>query len=107
MVLTEWDIVGRVVGASFMGGLLGWDNEDRKMGFAGVRTHMLVSAGSSLFVGTALLALFPVHFEGGGQEPVVNDEIEAYLLNPDKVLARRFKKAGKLRGEKLRIIKRK
>lgn len=42
-------LVVRLVIASFLGGLLGWQRE-RQGKEAGIRTHMLVAAGSALFV---------------------------------------------------------
>ena len=41
--------VTRLLLAAFLGGLLGWDRE-RLGKAAGLRTHMLVTVGSALFV---------------------------------------------------------
>jgi putative Mg2+ transporter-C (MgtC) family protein len=53
-MLEEWDIVVRVVVAALLGGLVGYDRQAANKP-AGIRTHMMVAAGASLFVGVSLL----------------------------------------------------
>ncbi len=53
-VVSEWDIVLRVVVATALGGLVGFDRQAANKP-AGIRTHMMVAAGASLFVGVSLL----------------------------------------------------
>jgi putative Mg2+ transporter-C (MgtC) family protein len=53
-VVEEWDIVLRVVVAAVLGGLVGYDRQAANKP-AGIRTHMMVAAGASLFVGVSLL----------------------------------------------------
>ncbi|MEL7210272.1 MAG: MgtC/SapB family protein, partial [Actinomycetota bacterium] len=53
-MVTEWDIVLRVLGASVLAALVGYDRAlaDKP---AGVRTHLLVGAGAALFTGVTVL----------------------------------------------------
>jgi putative Mg2+ transporter-C (MgtC) family protein len=62
-VVDEWDIALRVLVAALLGGLVGFDRllADKP---AGIRTHMLVAAGSALFVGTSVLLSFDVETTG-------------------------------------------
>ncbi len=53
-MVDEWDIVWRVVAAAVLGGLVGFDREAADKP-AGIRTHMMVAAGATLFVGVSLL----------------------------------------------------
>lgn len=53
-MVDEWDIVVRVVVAAVLGGLVGYDRQAANKP-AGIRTHMMVAAGASLFVGVSLL----------------------------------------------------
>lgn len=55
-------LFGRLVLATLLGGMLGWDRERRDKP-AGLRTHMLVSLGSASFVALA----FDLKTETGGQ----------------------------------------
>lgn len=75
--LDEWDIIGRVVGAAFFGGLVGVDRESRSIS-AGMRTHAMIAAGAALFVGTANLA-FSNTTESAGDDFVPT--------SPDRILA--------------------
>lgn len=52
----EWELVGRMVVAALAGGLIGLDRQVLNKP-AGIRTHMLVAAGSSLFVAASILIL--------------------------------------------------
>jgi len=52
----EWELVGRTVGAALAGGLIGLDRQVLNKP-AGIRTHMLVAAGSALFVAASILIL--------------------------------------------------
>ncbi|HEX9762714.1 MAG TPA: MgtC/SapB family protein [Acidimicrobiia bacterium] len=52
----EVEILLRVLLAALMGGAVGYDRQ-RQDKPAGLRTHMLVSAGAALFTGSAILAL--------------------------------------------------
>jgi putative Mg2+ transporter-C (MgtC) family protein len=53
-MVTEWDIVLRVLGAAAMAALVGYDRAlaDKP---AGVRTHLLVGAGAALFTGVTVM----------------------------------------------------
>ena len=53
-MVDELDIVVRVVVAALLGGLVGFDRESADKP-AGIRTHMMVAAGATLFVGVSLL----------------------------------------------------
>lgn len=53
---TEWELVGRTVVAALAGGLIGLDRQVLNKP-AGIRTHMLVAAGSALFVAASILIL--------------------------------------------------
>lgn len=53
---TEWELVGRMVVAALAGGLIGLDRQVLNKP-AGIRTHMLVAAGSALFVAASILIL--------------------------------------------------
>lgn len=64
-MLSEWDIVLRVVVAALLGGLIGFDREARDKP-AGVRTHAMVAAGAALFVGVSVLVSFDL--ESGGSQ---------------------------------------
>ncbi|CAL1518915.1 MgtC/SapB family protein [Chitinophaga sp. MM2321] len=46
-VLSPWETILRLVISAILGSLVGWDRQ-RKEGAAGLRTHMLVSVGSTL-----------------------------------------------------------
>lgn len=54
----------RVALAAVLGGAVGYDRQ-RANKPAGLRTHMLVAAGSALFVGSALLTIDAFGGEGG------------------------------------------
>jgi putative Mg2+ transporter-C (MgtC) family protein len=53
-MVNEWDIVLRVVVAALLGAIVGYDRAAANKP-AGIKTHMLVAAGSALFVGLGLL----------------------------------------------------
>ena len=53
---SEWELALRVVLAAVLAGAIGWDREAANKP-AGVRTHMLVGAGSALFVAASILIL--------------------------------------------------
>jgi putative Mg2+ transporter-C (MgtC) family protein len=53
---TEWELVGRVVVAALLGGLIGFDRQLMNKP-AGIRTHMLVGAGAALFVAASILII--------------------------------------------------
>lgn len=53
---TEWELVGRTIVAALLGGLIGFDRQLLNKP-AGIRTHMLVSAGASLFAAASILIL--------------------------------------------------
>lgn len=53
-MISEWDALARVAVALVLGGLIGFDRQ-RLNKPAGVRTHMLVAAGSALFIVVAVL----------------------------------------------------
>ena len=63
--MSEWDIVLRTVVAALLGGLVGFDREERDKP-AGIRTHAMVAAGAALFVGVSLLV--SVDLEIGGTQ---------------------------------------
>lgn len=63
--MSEWDIVLRTVVAALLGGLVGFDREERDKP-AGIRTHAMVAAGAALFVGVSLLV--SVDLEAGGTQ---------------------------------------
>ena len=54
--MSEWEMLLRVGIAAVLGGLVGFDREARHKP-AGVRTHMLVAAGSALAVAASILVL--------------------------------------------------
>jgi putative Mg2+ transporter-C (MgtC) family protein len=54
--MSEWEMLVRVGIAAVLGGLIGFDREARHKP-AGVRTHMLVAAGSALAVAASTLVL--------------------------------------------------
>jgi putative Mg2+ transporter-C (MgtC) family protein len=79
--VNEWTAVLRVFGSALLGGAVGWDREARHKSSAGIRTHMMVGAGSRLFAVTAVLA-----FSGENQK--ADDAGVTYLAqNPDRILA--------------------
>lgn len=53
-MISEWEALGRVAVALVLGGLIGFDRE-RLNKPAGVKTHMLVSAGAALFIVVAVM----------------------------------------------------
>lgn len=53
-MVTEWDIVLRVLGAAAMAALVGYDRSVANKP-AGVRTHLLVGAGAALFTGVTVM----------------------------------------------------
>ena len=55
-MISEWELLARVVVASVLAGLIGWDREAANKP-AGIRTHALVGAGSALFVAASMLIL--------------------------------------------------
>lgn len=57
-VATMTMILVRVLGAAVLGGIIGWERE-RKGRAAGLKTHILVSVGSALFVLAPTLAGIP------------------------------------------------
>ena len=59
----EWDIVLRTVVAALLGGLVGFDREERDKP-AGIRTHAMVAAGAALFVGVSLLVSADLEMDG-------------------------------------------
>ena len=63
-MITETDIALRVIGAAILGGIVGYDRE-RKDKPAGIKTHLLVAAGSALFVGTTVLLTQETEVFGG------------------------------------------
>jgi len=48
LTVTDWEWVGRLMLATLLGGLIGWERE-RAHRPAGLRTNMLVALGSALF----------------------------------------------------------
>ena len=79
--VNEWTAVLRVLGSALLGGAVGWDREARHKSSAGIRTHMMVGAGSCLFAVTAVLA-----FSEENQK--ADDAGVTYLAqNPDRILA--------------------
>ena len=63
--LLQWELIGRVLVAFLLGGVIGVERE-RRAKVAGLRTHMLVAGGSALFT-VASYALFVG--EGTGYDP--------------------------------------
>jgi uncharacterized membrane protein YhiD involved in acid resistance len=63
--LLQWELMGRVLVAFLLGGVIGIERE-RRAKVAGLRTHMLVAGGSALFT-VASYALFAG--EGPGYDP--------------------------------------
>lgn len=53
-MISEWEALGRVAVALVLGGFIGFDRQLLSKP-AGVRTHMLVAAGSALFIVVAVL----------------------------------------------------
>jgi putative Mg2+ transporter-C (MgtC) family protein len=49
MMLSNWEMIGRLMGAAVLGGAIGFERE-RLSWAAGLRTHMLVSVGSCLMM---------------------------------------------------------
>jgi len=60
--VTQWDVLVRVLVAGALGAIIGLERERHRRA-AGVRTHALVSLGSALLTGSALLI---VHDTGAG-----------------------------------------
>lgn len=55
-MVDELELLARVVVAAALAGIIGWEREAANKP-AGIRTHMLVGAGSALFVAGSLLIL--------------------------------------------------
>ena len=66
-MVDEWDILLRMVVSAVLGGLIGFEREERDKP-AGIRTHALVAGGAALFVGVSLLLWSGPEF-GGEQSP--------------------------------------
>lgn len=63
---TEWELIGRVLVAAVLAGVIGFDRESAQKP-AGIRTHMLVGAGAALFTAASILILGDAHLvEAGG-----------------------------------------
>jgi len=78
-MVTEWDIVLRVLGAAGMAALVGYDRAvaDKP---AGVRTHMLVGAGSALFTGVTVLLATDVESFGAQAAKIDVSRIAAGIV---------------------------
>jgi len=68
--MSEWEMLLRVGIAAVLGGLIGFDREARHKP-AGVRTHMLVAAGSALAVAASMVVLDDLRgVDGAGGDAV-------------------------------------
>ena len=65
-MVTEWDILLRMAVSAVLGGLIGFERQQRDKP-AGIRTHALVAGGAALFVGVTLLLW--ADLEAGGEQP--------------------------------------
>jgi putative Mg2+ transporter-C (MgtC) family protein len=79
LVVTEWDIVLRVLGAAAMAALVGYDRAvaDKP---AGVRTHLLVGAGAALFTGVTVMLAQGVESTGAQAAKIDVSRIAAGIV---------------------------
>lgn len=69
-MVNEWDILLRMAVSAVIGGLIGFEREQRDKP-AGIRTHALVAGGAALFVGVTLL-LWAGHEAEAEQAPRID-----------------------------------
>jgi putative Mg2+ transporter-C (MgtC) family protein len=62
--MSEWEALGRLALAAILGGAIGLERESRNKS-AGLRTHMLVTMGSAMFMVASMLLLYQVTAFGG------------------------------------------
>ena len=62
--MSEWEALARVALAAVLGGAIGLEREARHKS-AGLRTHMLVTMGSAMFMVASMLLLYQVNGFGG------------------------------------------
>lgn len=66
--VTQWDLIGRLALAALLGSFIGFERE-RLAWSAGLRTHMLVSVGSTLIMIVSAYGFADLHTSGVGLDP--------------------------------------